>query len=184
LVGKLGEKIASTQLTVIDDGRLTGALGSRPFDSDGLPTRRTVVIENGALKSYLLNTYTARKLGLKSTGNAARSLSSPPSITCNNLFIAPGQYSPAEILASVKNGFYVTDLIGFGVNQVTGDYSLGAAGIWIENGELTYPVEEVTIASNLKDMLQQIEMIGNDLDLRDRIAAPTLKIEKMTVSGE
>jgi PmbA protein len=184
LVGRLADKIGSELLTVIDDGRLAGALGSRPFDSDGLPTQRTVVIENGELKSYLLNSYTAKKLGLKSTGNAARGPSSPPGIKCTNLFIEAGKYSPEEIIKSVKNGFYLTDLIGFGVNIVTGDYSRGASGLWIENGELAYPVEEVTIAGNLKDMLRQIEMVGSDLDMRDRISSPTIKIEKMTVSGE
>ncbi len=163
LIGKLEEKIASEIVTIIDDGRIPGALGSRPFDSDGLPTRRTVVVEQGALKSYLLNTYTARKLGLKSTGNATRGPSTSSSVSSNNLFIAAGDSSPAEIIRSVKNGFYVTNLIGFGVNTVTGDYSRGASGVWIENGELTYPVEEVTIAGNLKDMLKQIEMVGNDL---------------------
>ncbi|MEW6737580.1 MAG: TldD/PmbA family protein [Acidobacteriota bacterium] len=184
LVGKLAEKIGCELLTIIDDGRLPGALGSRPFDSEGVPTRRTVVVERGELKSYLLNTYTARKLALKSTGNAMRSPSGTPSISCTNLFIPPGDATPEEIISSVKNGFYVTDLIGFGVNIVTGDYSRGAAGLWIENGELTYPVEEVTIASNLKDMFKQIEMVGNDLEFRSRIAAPTIKIERMTVSGE
>jgi PmbA protein len=184
LVGKLEEKIGSDLLTIIDDGRIVGGLGSRPFDSDGLPTQRTVVMENGRLNSYLLNTYTARKLGLKSTGNATRGLSGPPSVTCNNFFIQPGKASPKDIISSVKSGFLVTDLMGFGVNIVTGDYSRGAAGVWIENGELTFPVEEVTIAGNLKEMLKQIEMRGNDLDFRDRISAPTLKIERMTISGE
>jgi PmbA protein len=184
LVGKLEEKIASDLLTIIDDGQMVGRLGSRPFDSDGLPTQKTIVIEKGRLNSYLLNTYTARKLGMKSTANATRGLSGPPSVTCNNFFIAAGKNSPKEIISSVKNGFFVTDLLGFGVNIVTGDYSRGASGIWIENGELTYPVEEVTIAGNLKEMLKQIEMVGNDLDFRDRISAPTLKIEQMTVSGE
>ncbi len=184
LVGKLEEKIGSDLLTVIDDGQIVGGLGSRPFDSDGLPTQRTVVIENGRLTSYLLNTYTARKLGLKSTGNANRGLSGPPSVTCNNFFIQAGKTSPKDIISSVKNGFLVTDLMGFGVNIVTGDYSRGAAGIWIENGELTFPVEEVTIAGNLKEMLKEIKMVGNDLGFRDRISAPTLKIEKMIVSGE
>ncbi|MBI4850274.1 MAG: TldD/PmbA family protein [Acidobacteria bacterium] len=184
LVGKLEEKIASDLLTVIDDGRIASSLGSRPFDSDGLPTQKTIVIDKGKLNSYLLNTYTAKKLGLKSTGNATRGLSGPPSVTCNNFFIEAGKFSPKDIISSVKNGFFVTDLMGFGVNIVTGDYSRGASGMWIENGELTFPVEEVTIAGNLKEMLKEIEMVGNDLDFRDRISAPTLKIEKMIVSGE
>ncbi len=184
LIGQVGERIASPLLNVIDDGTLPGALGSRPFDGDGLPTRRTVILENGVLKSYLLNTYTAHKLGLKSTANSSRGTSGAPSVGSNNLFIEAGISDPGEIISSIKNGFYVTELIGFGVNIVTGDYSRGASGIWIENGELTYPVEEVTIASNLKDMLKGIEMVGSDLEFRGRVAAPTLKIDHMTVSGE
>lgn len=184
LIGQIGERVASPLLSVIDDGTLPGALGSRPFDGDGLPTRRTLVLEDGVLKSYLLNTYTARKLGLKSTANSSRGTSGAPSVGSNNLFIKAGTSEPRDIISSIKNGFYVTELIGFGVNIVTGDYSRGASGIWIENGELTYPVEEVTIASNLKDMLKGIEMVGSDLEFRGRVAAPTLKIDCMTVSGE
>jgi len=184
LVGKLGEQIASEAVTIIDDGRLRGGLGTRPFDSEGLPTRRTAVVENGVLRSYLLNTYTARKLGLRSTANAARGLVGAPSVGINNYFIAPGPHSPAEIIASVKQGFYVTETIGFGFNPVTGDYSRGAAGLWIENGQLTYPVEEVTIAGNFRDILRGIEMVGNDLRFRSKLAAPTMKVSKMMVSGD
>jgi PmbA protein len=163
---------------------MRGAVGSRPFDGEGLQTRRTVVVENGVLKSYLLNTYTARKLGLRSTANAARGLTGAPAVGFSNFFIAPGVYSPIEITASVKNGFYVTEMIGFGFNPVTGDYSRGAAGWWIEDGQLAFPVEEVTIAGNFREMLRGIEMIGNDLRFRGRIAAPTIKIDRMVVSGE
>lgn len=184
LVGKLEEPIAVPGLTVIDDGRLPGAAGSRPFDGEGLPTRRTLVIENGILKNYLLNTYTAKKLNLKSTGNASRGLVGAPSVGVNNLYMQAGPYSPEEIVGSVKNGFYVTELIGFGVNTVNGDYSQGASGVWIEDGKLTFPVEEVTVASNLKDMLMNLEMIGNDLDFRGRVTAPTIKFSQMTMSGE
>jgi PmbA protein len=184
LTGKLGETIAAPQLNVIDDGAIRSALGSRPFDDEGLPTQRTTVVENGVLKSYLLNSYTARKLGLRSTGNADRGLVGAPQVGPSNFFIAPGVYSPREILASVKNGFYVTEMFGFGYNPVNGDYSRGASGWWIENGALQFPVEEVTIASNFRDILLGIEMIGDDLKFRGRIAAPTLKINKMVVSGE
>jgi PmbA protein len=184
LVGQLGEMIASPALTVIDDGQMRGAVGSRPFDGEGLQTRRTVVVENGVLKSYLLNTYTARKLGLRSTANAARGLTGAPAVGFSNFFIAPGVYSPIEITASVKNGFYVTEMIGFGFNPVTGDYSRGAAGWWIEDGQLAFPVEEVTIAGNFREMLRGIEMIGDDLRFRGRIAAPTIRIDRMVVSGE
>jgi PmbA protein len=157
-------------------------LGSRPFDGEGLPTRRTVVVEHGVLQSYLLDTYSARRLGLNSTGNAARDASGI-SVGAGNFYLVPGTSTPAEIISTVQSGFYVTELIGFGVNLVTGDYSRGAAGIWIENGQLTYPVEEITIAGNLKEMLGHIEMVGDDLVFRGRIAAPTLKIARMTVAG-
>jgi PmbA protein len=183
-VGKLSEEIAASNLTIIDDGTLPGLLGSRPFDGEGLATRRTTVVENGVLKSYLLNGYTARKLNLKSTANATRGLAGAPSVGTGNFFIQPGVHTPADIIASVQNGFFVTQLIGFGFNPVNGDYSRGAAGLWIENGKLTHAVEEVTIAGNFRDMLKGIEMIGNDLRFRGKIAAPTLKVNKMVVSGE
>lgn len=184
LVDRLEETIAVPELTVVDDGRIPGATGSRPFDGEGLPTRRTVVIENGVLRNFLHTTYTARKLNAHSTGNASRGLAGAPSVGANNFFMEAGPYTPEDMIKSVKNGFYITELIGFGVNIVNGDYSRGASGIWIENGELTFPVEEVTIAGNLKGMLMNLEMIGNDLDFRTRITAPTLKISQMTVSGE
>jgi PmbA protein len=183
LVGKLGTQIASELVTVIDDGTIRGALGSRPFDAEGLPIKRKAVVEKGRLQSYLLDTYSGKKLGMASTGNASRSVGEPPGVAPSNFYLAAGAHSPDDIIASVKSGFYVTELIGFGVNLVTGDYSRGAAGIWIENGKLTYPVEEVTIAGNLKEMFQNIEMLGNDLEMRGRVAAPTVKISKMTVAG-
>jgi PmbA protein len=183
LVGKLGQHVASVGLTVVDDGRMPGGLGSRPFDGEGLPTRRTVVIENGVLVGYLLDTYTGRKLGLASTGNASRSLGQRPTVGPMNFYVRPGETSPDEIIRSVGRGLYVTEMIGFGVNLVTGDYSRGAVGMWIENGEMAYPVEEITIAGNLKAMLRDIQMIGNDLEWRSSIAAPTLKIGRMTVAG-
>lgn len=183
LTGRLGQEVAATTLTVVDDGRMVGRLGSRPFDGEGLPTRRTVVIQDGILTSYLLDTYTGRKLGLPSTGNASRALGQPPTVAPTNCCILPGPYSPEAIIRSVDRGLYVTEMIGFGVNLVSGDYSRGAVGLWIEKGELAHPVEEITIAGNLKDMLRQIEMVGNDLEWRGSIAAPTLKIARMTVAG-
>jgi PmbA protein len=184
LAGKLGTAIASDRVTVIDDGTIPGALGSKPFDAEGLPITKKTIVEKGQLKSYLLDTYSAKKLGMASTGNASRSVGEPPGVSPTNFYFAPGAHSAEEIIASVPNGFYITELIGFGVNMVTGDYSRGATGLWIENGQLAYPVEEVTIAGNLKDMLQNIEMVGNDLDMRGRIAAPTIKISRMTVAGD
>lgn len=183
LVGRLGERVAAPGLSVVDDGRMPGGLGSRPFDGEGLPTRRTVVIQDGVLTSYLLDTYTGRKLGLASTGNASRALGQRPTVGPTNFHIAPGASSPEEIIRSVDRGLYVTEMIGFGVNLVTGDYSRGAVGIWIEKGELTHPVEEITIAGNLKDMLCGIEMIGSDLEWRSSVASPTIKIARMTVAG-
>jgi PmbA protein len=183
LVGQLGERVASERLTVVDDGQMPSGLGSRPFDGEGLPTRRTVVISNGVLESYLLNTYTARKLGLKSTGNAGRGLVGAPSVEAGNMYVEPGSHSPEEIVKSVNKGFYVTEVIGFGVNIVTGDYSRSASGMWIENGELTFPVQGVTIAGNLKEMLNAVEMIGNDLDFRGSVVSPTLLIGRMTIGA-
>jgi PmbA protein len=182
LVGKLGERIAAPSITIVDDGTIPGALGSRPFDGEGLPVRRTVIVEQGVLRSYLLDTYTGRKLGLPSTHHAARD-GSGVGVSTTNLYLAAGSTDPAEMIRSVKNGLYVTELIGFGVNGVTGDYSRGAVGLWIENGELAYPVEEITVAGNLLDMLNAVEAVGNDLVFRDRTAAPTLLIGRMTVAG-
>jgi PmbA protein len=183
LVGRLGDKIANERLTVIDDGTIPRGLGSRPFDGEGLPTRRTVVIRDGVLESYLLNTYTGRKLKLKSTGNAGRGLTGAPGVEAGNLYIQAGPYSQEEIIKSVSKGFLITELLGFGVNIVTGDYSRSASGIWIEDGELAFPVQGVTIAGNLKEMLNSIEMIGNDLDFRGSVVSPTLLIGRMTIGA-
>ena len=176
LDGMLGERIAGENITVIDDGTLVfdgiGGFGTSAFDGEGLPTRRTVLVENGILRNYVTNTYTARKLGLKSTGNASRGLAGNPGIGAGNFFLAPGQVTPDQLLADVKTGLYVTETMGFGVNLVTGDYSQGASGLWIENGELTYPVEEITIAGNLKEMYKNISAIANDLVFRSASARP------------
>jgi PmbA protein len=184
LIDKLGTKIGSELLTVIDDGTIPGALGSRPFDGEGLPIRKKTVVERGELKTYLLDNYSGKKLGLASTGNASRSVGDPPGVAPANFYLVPGNESPEEIIKSIKSGLYVTEMIGFGVNMVTGDYSRGAAGLWIENGALAYPVEEITIAGNLKEMFHNIEAVGNDLELRGRVASPTIKISKMTVAGD
>jgi PmbA protein len=184
LLDRLGQKIAASYVSIDDDARIPSALGSKPFDGEGLPTRRTPIVENGVLTSYLLDTYSARKLRLRSTGSASRSFADAPSASPTNFFLKPGNTSPEEIIRSVRSGLYVTELSGFGVNPVTGDYSRGAVGLWIENGELVYPVEEITIAGNLLEMFQNIEVVGNDLELRGTIAAPTVKIAKMTIAGE
>jgi PmbA protein len=184
LAGKLGQKIASDNVTVIDDGTMPGGFGTSPFDGEGIPTRRTVVIENGVLKSYLMNTYTAKKLGLQTTGNAARGLAGTPGIGPGNYFLQPGPRTPQQLIGDVKEGLYVTEFLGMGVNLVTGDYSRGASGLWISGGELTYPVEEITVAGNLKDMFLNISEIASDLEFRGSVASPTIRIDGLTVGGE
>jgi PmbA protein len=181
---QLGRQVASANVTVIDDGTMPGLFGTSPFDGEGLPTRRTIIVEKGILKNYLLNTYTARKLNMQSTGNASRGLAGTPGIGAGNLFLEPGTVTPQQLLADVKAGFYVTELMGSGVNMVTGDYSRGAAGLWIENGELSFAVEEVTIAGNLKEMLNNIVAIADDLVFRGSVTSPTLRIDGMTIAGE
>ena len=183
LTGKLGEKIASDELTVIDDATMPGLFGSSPFDDEGVAGRRTVVIDRGVLKSYLLNTYAARKLGLKTTGNASRGLSGNAGVGPGNFYLEAGSKTPEAIIRGIRGGLYVTELIGASANTVTGDYSAGAAGLWIENGELAYPVSEITIAGNLKQMLLDLERAGSDLEFRSSVAAPTILIREMTISG-
>jgi PmbA protein len=188
LAGRLGEQIAAPNLTIVDDNTMllpsgAGGFGSSPFDGEGLPSRRTVVVEAGVLRTYLMNTYSARKLGMKSTHNASRGLAGTPGIGCGNLYLEPGTLTPEEILAAIPAGLYVTGLMGFGVNVVTGDYSRGATGLWIENGELTHAVEEVTIAGNLAEMLRNVTAIGSDLEFRSAVASPTLRIDGMTIAG-
>lgn len=184
LAGKLGQKIAGDNVNVIDDGTMLGGFGTSPFDGEGVPTRRKVVIENGVLQSYLLNTYTAKKLGLKTTGNASRGLAGTPGIGPGNYFLQPGTKSPKEIIGGVKEGLYVTEFLGHGVNLVTGDYSRGASGLWISGGELTFPVEEITVAGNLKQLFFNISEIGNDLEFRGAMACPTIRVDGLTVGGE
>jgi PmbA protein len=184
LAGKLGEKIASEALTVVDDATIPGLFGTAPFDDEGVASRRTVVIERGVLKSYLLNTYSARKLNLKTTGNASRGITGNAGIGPGNFFIEAGALAQADIIGNISSGLFVTELIGGGANTVTGDYSSGAAGLWIENGKLTFPVSEITIAGTMQQMLQGIEQVGSDLEFRGSIAAPTILIREMTISGQ
>lgn len=183
LTGRLGQAVAAAGVSVTDDGTVPGGLGTSPFDAEGVRTRVTAVIAEGVLQSYLLNVYAARKLGGQTTGNAARALAGAPGVSCGNFSLRPGDLSPEEMIASVDHGLYVTSLIGFGVNAVTGDYSRGASGQWIDKGELSYPVEEITIAGNLKEMFGHIAGIGNDPDRRSAMVAPSLLIEGMTVAG-
>jgi PmbA protein len=184
LAGKLGEKIAGTNVNVVDDGTISGGFGTTPFDGEGIPTRSTVVIENGILKSYLLNTYTAKKLGLETTANASRGLAGTPGISPGNYFLKAGSKTPSQIIGEIKDGLYVTEFLGHGANLVTGDYSRGASGMWIVNGELAYPVEEITVAGNLKEIFCNISEIGTDLEFRGSVASPTIRIDGLTVGGE
>ncbi len=187
----LGERVAGENITVVDDGTMIfdrdgirfGGFGTSPFDAEGLPTRRTVLVEKGILKSYVTNTYTARKLGIASTGNASRGLAGNPGIGAGNFYLEPGECTPEQLIGDVKQGLYVTETMGFGVNLVTGDYSQGAAGLWIEDGELAYPVEEITIAGNLKDMYRNITAIANDLVFRGASASPTIRVDGMMIAG-
>jgi len=183
LTGKLGQGVAGQNVTILDDGLRLGGFGSRPFDDEGIPPSLTPVIEAGVLRNYLLNSYTARRLNLHTTGNAARGVAGPPGVSPKNFYLQPGSPPAEEIIRSVKAGFYVTELIGSGVNIVTGDYSRGAAGLWIENGELSYPVHEVTIAGTLPEILNHIALIGSDLQFRSVLASPTVLVEGLTVAG-
>jgi len=171
----LGKKIAGSNVTVVDNGRIPGAPGTRPFDREGVSTRETVIIDHGELKNYLMDTYSARKLGSRSTGNASGA---------NNLYLQAGNTDPENVIKSVKNGLLLTGTIGFGMVPSTGDISRGAFGIWIENGELAFPVAEITISGNLGHMLRNVEIIGNDLTFRRSITGPTIKISEITVGGK
>jgi PmbA protein len=180
---RLGQQVASPLLTMVDDGRRVRGLGSRPFDGEGLPTRRNVPIENGVLEHWMCDSYAARKIGAKTTHCARRGIAGAPSVGASNLYFEAGQTSPEEILGTVKRGLYVTDLIGFGIDLVNGDYSQGAAGHWIEDGRLVHPVHEITIAGNLKQMLMDVDAVGTDLVFRGASASPTLRLKRLTVSG-
>ena len=180
----LGEVVASELVTAIDDGRVPGGLGSKPFDGEGLPTRRKKVIDRGRLETWLLDTYSGRKLDMASTGNASRGVGSGPGVGSTNLWIEPGTTSLDEIIADTERGLLVTEMMGMGFNPVTGDYSRGAAGLWIEDGEIAYPVEEITVAANFKDMMLRIDRVGSELIWLGSVASPPLRIESMTVAGE
>lgn len=178
LVDKLGQKIAGSNIEVIDDGLLPGKLGSRPFDREGVPCQRTKVISQGQLNSYLLDTYSARRLGLKSTGNAGGGGVSP-----NNFYLRPGSLPAEKIISQLPKGFLLVRTIGHGLNPVTGEISRGAFGLWIEKGEIAFPVAEVTISGNLQDVLHQIVFIGQDLDFRSAVCGPTIVVEGLTIAG-
>jgi len=180
---KNGQQVASERVTIVDDGRRRGGLGSKPFDGEGQPTRRNLLVEGGVLRSWLLDTYSARKLGLRSTGNAARHAGGAPSAGPTNLWIEPGAGDLEALLRGLERGLLVTGMFGHGFNPVTGDFSRGARGFWIERGARAYPVEEITIAGNLGEMLANVEALGGDLRFLGSLGAPSLRIARMTIAG-
>ena len=179
----LGQQIFDASITVIDEPHRPRGLRSKPFDGEGVANTRMAIIENGVLKTWLLDCASAKQLGLQTTGHAARGTGGPPHPSSTNFYMQPGPLSPEELMADIAEGFYITELMGMGVNGVTGDYSRGASGFWIENGRIAYPVSEVTIAGNLKEMYRRL-VPANDLVFRYGTNAPTCRIEGMTVAGE
>jgi len=189
-VGKAGQKIAHENISLVDDGRLVEGMASAPFDGEGVPTRRTELIKEGVLLGFLHNTYTARKMGVQSTGNARRhSYKSPPEVGPSNLFLLPGRSSFGEMLSQTKKGLYVLGLSGVhsGANPISGEFSLGAKGLWIEQGKLAYPVSEVTVAGDILSLLQDIEAVGSDLrffPMGGYFGCPTIRVGKITIGGK
>jgi PmbA protein len=184
LLGRENSRVASDAVTIVDDPLIARAPGSRPFDGDGLATRKNVIVDAGTLKTYLLDVYSARKLGKQSTGSAARAVGASPHPSTSNFILQPGTHSPEAILKATPRGFYVTSLMGFGFNPVTGDFSKGAEGFWIENGERTFPVGEATLSANFDKLWQSIDMLGTDLVLRTSTACPTFRVASMTIAGK
>ena len=183
LLDREGDQIASDLVTLVDDPLLPRGPGSRPFDGEGLPSRKNIVVEQGVLRTYLLDTYSARKLGKESTGNASRGLGSSPSVSPTNFQMLPGDRSPQDILGEVDAGLYVTSMMGFGFNPVTGDFSRGAEGFWIEKGKKVRPVGEITISLGFDDLFKSIDAVGSDLLVKSRVACPTFRVKKMTIAG-
>jgi len=183
LMGKEGESIADAAITIVDDPLIRRGPGSRPFDGEGLASRKNVVVERGVLKTYLLDAYSARKLGKESTGSAGRGTGGSPHVSATNFVLEAGTLSPESIVKDVKQGLYVTSMMGFGFNAVTGDFSRGAMGFMIENGELTHPVAEVTVSLGFTELWKRIDAVGSDLKLRSRVATPTFRVARMTVAG-
>ncbi len=179
LADKLGQAVGNGTITVVDDGLMPRRIGTGPFDAEGVPARRTVVIERGVLKNFLCNVYAARKLGLQTTGNADGGGVGP-----NNFYLEPGPHSPSDIIRGCDRGFLLIRTLGHGLNSVTGDISRGAFGLWIEKGEIVYPVSGITISGNLGELLQSVEMVGSDLEFRGSICGPTIKVAEMMIAGE
>jgi len=183
LKDKMGEAIFPKGINIIDDPLKKKGLASKPFDAEGVNSEKIALVENGVLKSWLLDVRSAKHLGLKTNGRAARGVSSPPSPSSTNLYMENGKISLKELISDIKNGFYITEAFGMGINTVTGDYSQGASGFWIENGEITYAVSEVTIAGNLSEMFKNLTP-ANDLEHSHAINSPTVRVEGMTIAGD
>jgi PmbA protein len=183
LIEREGQPVASPLVTIIDDPLIVRGPGSRPFDGEGLLSRKNTIVENGVLKTFILDTYSAKKLGKQSTGNASRGSGGGVGPATSNLILQPGQQTVESLIASTDKALYVTDMMGFGFNAVTGDFSRGASGYWIERGQRMFPVSEVTISLNLDDMLKRIDAVADDLDLRTSLCTPTFRISSMTVGG-
>jgi len=182
LADRLNTKVASPLVEVVDDPLLPRGMGSRPFDGEGLACRTNVLVAAGELRTFLCDVYAARKLGRRSTGSAGRGIGGGPHVTTTNLILRPGKTAPEEI-EKLPRGFYVTDLMGFGFNAVTGDYSQGAGGFWIEDGARAFPVSEVTISANFDDLWKSVDAVGADLDTRSSVQVPTFRVSKMTIAG-
>jgi PmbA protein len=178
----MGAKVFADGIRILDNPHRKRGLGSRPFDAEGLPCTRMAVIDDGVLTTWLLDLAAARQLNLKPTGHASRGTSGPPGPTTSNFYLEKGKLSVDELIGDIKSGLFITDMIGFGVNGVTGDYSRGASGFWIENGKLAYPVSGITVAGNLKDMFLAMTP-ANDLQFKSSTNAPTVRIDGMTIAS-
>ena len=183
LIDREGTEVASPLLTIVDDPLLARAPGSRPFDGEGLLSRKNTIVDKGVLKTFLCDSYSARKLNRRSTGSATRGSGGGVGVSTSNFVCQPGTMSNEDIVGQTERGLYVTEMMGFGFNAITGDFSRGAAGFWIENGKFSHPVSEVTISLNLDDLLKRIDMVGRDLDWRSSTVAPTLRVSAMTIAG-
>jgi PmbA protein len=185
LAKSLDQKIGADLLTIIDDGTRVKGMSSKPFDGEGVPTQKRIIVDKGVLNGFMYNTIVAKRAGVKSTGNASRGgFTSLPGISCHNFYIASGASSPEQIISSTKNGLLLKGVTGYGINPVNGNFSGGANGFWIKNGRIVFPVKGLTIASTAEEMLNGIDMVGNDLDLNRSFTAPTLRIKEMQIGGE
>jgi PmbA protein len=185
LMNSLDQSFASALLTITDNGLLPKGLGSAPFDGEGVATQKRVLVDKGVLKGFLHNSYTAKRAGVTSTGNASRrGFTSLPGIGTHNLYVEAGQYSPEEIIGATRRGLLVKEVTGYGINPVNGNFSGGASGLWIENGEIKHPVKGVTIAGSASEVLGAIDMMANNLDLNRSMASPTFRVAEMQIGGK